>query len=201
MKKNKINMKNPYAIGKFVYLRSPEKEDVSGRWHEWFSDYKITKYLADRWWPNSIEAQESFFNEINKSKNRLVLSIIDIKNDKHIGVCNLSGINWVHRYADIAVIIGEKEYNSGVHSLETYGLLIEIAFKRLNLKTLKSFYVAEHKAAEKISKTFGFKKVGCFEKSFFNGEKYVDINIDQLNSDDKSWKNNKILNWIEKHKI
>ena len=146
MKKNKINMKNPYAVGKFVYLRLPEKEDVSGRWHEWFSDYKITKYLADRWWPNSIETQESFFNEINKSKNRLVLCIIDKKTNKHIGVCNLSGINWVHRYANIGVVIGEREFNSGLHSIETYRLLIEIAFKRLNLNSLKSFYSSDQKS-------------------------------------------------------
>lgn len=193
-------MKNPYAISNSIYLRAPVKEDVDGRWHEWFSDYEVTKYLADRWWPNSVESQETFFSEINNSKNRLVLCICDKKTDDHIGVCNLSSINWVHRYADIAIIIGESKYKNGIYALEAYDLLINIAFKRLNLRNLRSYYASTQKGSEKINRTFGFKNIGAFKNCFFDGIKYVDINIDQLSYKSKDWKNNKLLKWLENHK-
>ena len=39
-------MNNPYLVGKHVYLRHPTKQDVEGKWYEWFSDEETTKFLA-----------------------------------------------------------------------------------------------------------------------------------------------------------
>ncbi len=189
-------MKNPYSIGKNIYLRTPTKEDLNGEWHEWFSDPEITKYLADRWWPNSFEMQESFFSEINNSKTRLVLSIIDKKTDKHIGVGSLGSINWVHRYADLAVVIGDKKFRKGIYSIQAFHQLIRIAFNKLNLRNLRSVYVSEHKSTKEMNSIFGFEPAGTLKKFFFNGEKYVDINIEQLSKTNKLWNDNKLINWI-----
>ena len=30
-------MKNPYSVGKSIYLRAPEREDLDGNWYEWLS--------------------------------------------------------------------------------------------------------------------------------------------------------------------
>tara|TARA_B100001059_G_scaffold125245_1_gene125211 strand:+ start:985 stop:1566 length:582 start_codon:yes stop_codon:yes gene_type:complete len=189
-------MKNPYSIGNNIYLRTPTKEDLNGKWHEWFSDPEITKYLADRWWPNSVEMQESFFSEINNSKTRLVLSIVDKKTDKHIGVGSLSSINWVHRYADLAVVIGDKKFRKGIYSIQAFHQLISIAFNKLNLINLRSVYVSEHQSTKTMNAIFGFEAAGSLKKFFFNGEKYVDINIEQLSKTNKLWNDNKLINWI-----
>tara|TARA_B110000003_G_scaffold32686_2_gene30394 strand:+ start:4032 stop:4613 length:582 start_codon:yes stop_codon:yes gene_type:complete len=189
-------MKNPYSIGKNIYLRTPTKEDLNGEWHEWFSDPEITKYLADRWWPNSIEMQESFFSEINTSKTRLVLSIVDKKTDKHIGVGSLGSINWVHRHADLAVVIGDKKFRKGIYSIQAFHQLISIAFNKLNLRNLRSVYVSEHKSSKEMNAIFGFEPAGSLKKFFFNGEEYVDINIEQLSKTNKLWNDNKLINWI-----
>ena len=69
-------MINPYEIGNKIYLRTPTKSDLSGNWHQWFSDPETTEFLIDRWWPNSEEAQEIFYNQIILSKSSLVLSMI-----------------------------------------------------------------------------------------------------------------------------
>ena len=76
--------------------------------------------------------------ETINSKDRLVFSICLKKNDKHIGQCSLSGVNWVHRYADIALLIGNKKFRKSLYTLEVYKLLFEIAFNRLNLLNIKS---------------------------------------------------------------
>lgn len=87
-------MNNPYAIGSKIYLRAPTIEDAQGAWYEWFSDPEITKYLGDRYLPNSKEAQIEFFESLLHSKDRVVFSICKLDDDEHIGVCGLSSINW-----------------------------------------------------------------------------------------------------------
>mgnify|MGYP000190897343 FL=1 len=57
-------MINPYVVGEHIYLRYPTEEDASGRWYEWFSDEETTKYLVDRYWPNSIESQLVFLKSL-----------------------------------------------------------------------------------------------------------------------------------------
>ena len=153
-------MKNPYIVGKSIYLRHPTLDDVEGVWHEWLSDPELTKYLSERYWPNSIESQREFFNSLQTSKNRLVLAVCDVKTDKHIGITSLNNINWVHGFAEIALIIGDKNYQSGLNAIETTSLLLKIAFTKLNLKNLLSKYISGHPITPLLLKRFGFREAG-----------------------------------------
>jgi RimJ/RimL family protein N-acetyltransferase len=159
-------MYNAYMVGKHVYLRHPTEEDALGKWHEWFSDEQTTKYLADRFWPNTKEAQLEFLKSLN-DRSRLALSVVTKEKDKHIGIVSLSSINWVHRYADVAIVIGEKDYHKGAYSMEAFGLILKIAFLRLNLKTVKSAYASSNKASSTLHRIFKFQKVGIYEKLLF----------------------------------
>ena len=166
-------MRNPYIIGKHCYLRQPTQEDADGVWHEWLSDEETTRHLSSRAMPNSLESQNAFYQSILDVASRLVLSIVDITTDKHIGVCNLSSINWVHRYADIAFIIGDKDFRVGPYIVETMSLLLRLAFQRLNLRMIKSDYVITNEASEMIHRMFRFKKTGQIEDIFWDRDRYV----------------------------
>ena len=180
-------MYNPYMVGKLVYLRHPTEEDALGRWHEWFSDEETTKYLTgigERSWPNTKEAQLDFLKSL-KERDRLVLSIVAIEDDKHIGVVSLSCINWVHRYADPGIVIGEKEYQKGVYSIDAYSLILKIAFLRLNLRTVRGSRVKSNKASEYLERLFNFTKVGEYKNLIFIDGKYDDVVVLML--DRESW--------------
>ena len=166
-------MLNPYAIGSHCYLRHPTQEDADGAWHEWFSNEETTRYLNSHFWPNSLESQNEFYQSIKNMGNRLVLSIVDIETDEHIGVCNLSAINWVHRRAHIALIIGNKNFRSGPYALEATSLLLRVAFQRLNMRMVKSDYVKTNASAELIHRLFRFEKTGQVDDSFWDGDSYV----------------------------
>jgi [ribosomal protein S5]-alanine N-acetyltransferase len=176
---------NAYAVGKRVYLRHPTEDDLEGRWHEWLSDEETTKSLAARRWPNSRDTQREFYEAAKKSRDRLVLSIVDIETDGHIGVCSLSGIDWVHRYADIAVVIGESEFRSGPFVADALTLLLKIAFLRLNLRIVKGGYMSSNLTTEAIMKVFRFKEVGRFEGLFWCDGTYVDSVLVML--DRETW--------------
>jgi RimJ/RimL family protein N-acetyltransferase len=180
-------MLNPYAIGKTIYLRSPEQSDLESRWYEWFSDPRITCFLGDRYWPNTKDLQATFLASALSATDRLVLMICTTETDELIGVCNLNAINWVSRHADIAVVIGESgnkyAFSAG---LEAIKLLVEIAFLRLNLENLRATHYSTHPYTPLLVRLFGFDEVGRLKKfSNFKGE-LIDSVICQLSRD--SWK-------------
>lgn len=178
-------MYNPYMVGKQIYLRHPIEEDVQGKWHEWFSDEEITKFLDARFWPNSKEMQLAFYNSLQNDKNKLVLSIVLKSNDKHIGVISLSNINWVHRYADIGIVIGEKEYNKGLYATEAYAMILKIAFLRLNLLNLRAGYCKSNQSSGAILKLFKFKTAGIYENMMLIDGQKEDVVLTYL--DRQSW--------------
>ncbi|WP_029896954.1 GNAT family N-acetyltransferase [Desulfohalovibrio reitneri] len=177
-------MYNPYMVGKRVYLRHPTPEDVEGRWHEWLSDEETTLWLGSRYWPNCLENQRAFYESITKGKERMVLSVVDIETDRHIGVCNLSGINWLHRYTDMAVVIGEKEYRTGPYVLECVSMLLQIAFLRLNLRIVKGGYLACNESSKAILDVFRFREVGRYENLIWCNGAYTDNVMVMLHRDD-----------------
>lgn len=178
------NMYNAYIVGKNIYLRNPTEQDVLGKWHEWFSDEETTKYIGDRYWPNSREAQEEFYRNSIGSKSRLLLSIIDKATDKHIGACSLSNISWVHRYADMGLVIGEKEYRSGANAFECCSLLLRTAFIRLNLQNVRGGHVRVNEYTQKLLKVLRFEMVGTYKEMFWVDGKYEDYLIAMVRKED-----------------
>lgn len=177
-------MYNPYSVGTHIYLRHPTLEDVEGPWHEWLSDEETTRWLGIRYWPNTVESQREFYESSLKSKDRLILSIIDKETDKHIGVCNLSGINWLHRYCDLAIVIGDINFRKGPHMLEAVSLLLRIAFLRLNMRIVKSSFASSNEASQAIHNIFRFKEVGRLEGLLWDRGDYVDNIIAMLKRED-----------------
>ena len=177
-------MINPYMIGTNVYLRHPSRADAEGPWHEWLSDEETSRWLAQRYWPNSVEGQLEFYESCKRDKDRMVLSIVDVATDKHIGVCNLSSISWVHRYCDLAIVIGDKEYRKGPHVVEAVSLLLRVAFLRLNMRIVKSTFAASNDASKTIHDMFRFKEVGRLEGLIWDRGRYVDNVIAMLRRED-----------------
>lgn len=178
-------MYNPYVSGSHVYLRHPTLQDVEGPWHEWLSDEETTRWLGLRHWPNSVEKQKAFYESCLKAEDRLVLAIVDVATDKHIGICNLSGINWVHRYCDVAIIMGDKDFRHGPHMLEAMSLLLRTAFLRLNMRIVKSSFAASNEASQAIHDVFRFREVGRLPGLLWDRGQYIDNVIAMLTAE--SW--------------
>ncbi len=178
-------MYNPYMVGKQIYLRHPSEEDVEGKWHEWFSDEETTKFLELRFWPNSKESQRDFYNSLHNDRTKLVLSIVLLSNDQHIGVISLSNINWVHRSADIGIVIGEKKYTKGIYTTEAFALILKVAFLRLNLLNVRGGYCKTNQSIEAMLKLFKFKIVGIYENMMSIDGRKEDVVATYL--DRESW--------------
>ena len=177
-------MNNPYAIGSQVYLRAPTIEDAEGSWYEWFSDPEITKFLADRYMPNTRDAQIEFFKSLSDKKDRAVFSVCRVDNDDHIGVCGLSAISWFHRHGDISYVIGKKQTDNSSIIMEVMKLLLSISFNRLNMANVRSTYAGSNPITPLIDKMFGFRVVGRLEKYIICQGSRDDLVMSQLSKTD-----------------
>jgi len=144
----------------------PEISDVESEWYTWFSNPEITKYLTDRYWPNSKQRQLEFCESLSQNSEKLVLLIVSRENDELLGVCSLSNINWVHSFCDLSIVVVPKKHRTGATAIETFNLLIKIAFDKLNLRNIKCYTVELNKASLALQTLFGFKVCGVIPNLF-----------------------------------
>lgn len=178
-------MKNSYEIGSIVYLRAPTEIDVAGSWYTWLSDPVTSRFLVDRNLPNTEAMQKIFLAERLLSPKDLLLAVVDIETDLHIGIASLSNINWVHRYADVAILIGEPTYrNLARYGIEAFDLILRVAFNRLNLRNLTGAYVSANESSRALLGLFGFQQVGCVPALYQYGPNEHDSIVVALSRDD-----------------
>jgi ribosomal-protein-alanine N-acetyltransferase len=176
------SMINPYQIGSLVYLRHPTQEDANGGWHEWFSDEEVTKYLDSQQWPNSQERQQEYLKTANSSSN-ITLSVVSKSSDKHIGVVSLRSMNLIHRSANVSIVMGEREFRGGAHSLDAFSLILRVAFLRFNLRNLVSYYAEPNEASRLLHRVFKFCAAGVLSDSMFIDGRWENVIIEVLKQD------------------
>lgn len=169
-------IKFAYAKGKFVYFRYLTEEDAKGEWHLWFNSPSITHYLGARRWFNTIADQLEYLKYVRSTKDRLVLAVVDIKTNKHIGVCSLGSIDYIHRRAEMSCVIGDERFHKGNYALETIAMIIEIGFTRLNLHKIYGVGVQNHVSIE-LCKLLGYKESGRYKEHGFVDGRYEDAII------------------------
>jgi RimJ/RimL family protein N-acetyltransferase len=166
---------NPYVVGKLCYLRTPEEDDASSNWYEWFSDPTITKFLIERFWPNSKSEQLTFIRNLIGGRERLVLLICDSSSDSILGVCALSNINWPQRHADFSIVMPKLPNVDPRVALEASTLLLNSAFNRLNLLNIRAATVSINLPALSLTKLLGFKQVGLFPNLYKIDGQFSDL--------------------------
>jgi len=171
------NINDPaiFLSGELVYLRTPdiEKDIINGKWHSWFNDKITTKYLGQGIYPNTIEKQIAFLESIKNDKSKILLSVMDKKNDNHIGVISFNDIDLMNRKASISIVIGEKNYSIGA-PLEAMALMIEHGFDRLNLNKIWAGQVVDLYKWVNLLGLIGFRVEGYNEASYIRDGKIQD---------------------------
>ena len=103
-------MDMPFVTGDGIYLRELRESDREGNWYKWFNDSEVTKYQNKKIFPNSKEKEEKYFSYLIDSNSDVVMAIIDSKSNSHLGNVGLHKIDWIHRSAELGIVIGEKVF-------------------------------------------------------------------------------------------
>jgi len=174
MKRN--DMHHPFLTGDAIYLRGLEESDLNGPYFQWLNDQDSDTYTSHALWPNSRPRMLAFLKRVSDSRTELVLAIVEKSGDRHVGNIGLHQINWVHRSAVLAILIGDAEARGRGYGTEAVTLLVEHAFSRLNLHRVELGVRADNEPAIRSYRKAGFADEGVFREAFCaGGGRYWDV--------------------------
>lgn len=167
--------------GKSIYLKLLTIDDITDNYVSWMNDYEIVKYTESRFNPQSKETIKQFIICANNSNNYLY-GIFTKNNNTHIGNIKLGNINWIHRYGDIGIIIGEKScWGKGV-ATEAISLITKFAFNHLNLhKLVAGAYEYNIGSIKAFLKNEFIEVYNEREKYYFEGKYISCIHLEKIN--------------------
>jgi RimJ/RimL family protein N-acetyltransferase len=160
--------------GKLVRLRGYEKSDVD-LLMRWFADEEVTDLLGPINVPITRAQQETVIARITAPDCPEKAFVIESLDGKPIGDCGLRGFNWINRYAELFITIGEKSYWSRGFGADAVRLLLRLAFDKLNLNSVWLTTLATNARAIRCYEKCGFKRQGLFRENSYVGGRYVDV--------------------------
>lgn len=164
----------PFIDGERIYLREVRLSDVTENYYRWMNDPEVVQYLETRFFPYSREKIESYVRQMQEDADSAFMAVIVKNGDEHIGNIKIGPINWFHRFADIALIIGEKKSWGRGYGTEAIKLVTDYAFNTLNLHKLTAGIYANNIGSIEAFKKAGFSVEGVRKKQrLYHGE-YVD---------------------------
>jgi len=160
-----------------LYFRALQPSDAEGNYLQWMNDSEVTRYLESRYRPESIESLKEFIVKASSSRDNVFCAIVTKHDHRHIGNIKLGPIDWIHRRAEVGLLIGEKDCWGKGYGTEAYRMMCEHAFLTLNLhKVTAGAYVANEGSSKALVRA-GFTHEGLRKSHcFFDGD-YIDLAI------------------------
>ena len=168
-------MKNCFLNGNRIYLRPLFESDVEGNYVQWFNDEEVCKFNSHHIFAYSKEAAMDYIKKSGTSRDSIILAIVLKKNDKHIGNIALQKIDFISRSAELAIILGEKDYWGQGYSKEAGILFLKHAFFSINLHRVFCGTSSENLAMQKLACYLGMVEEGRRRQALFKNGKFVDI--------------------------
>ena len=180
---NKLPMKSSKKIQYDIFLKGSEldlivlNEDIINhtQWYNWFNDADVTSNMQQHYYPNSKLDQLEYFNEnLKNSHQNFQLGILHKDDKKLIGVISLNAIDHLNKKCKVAVIIGEKKYQSMNYFLEANRLIFEHAVSALGMRRIEGGSLSKE-VALLHERMLGFHSEGTKIKEVFKDGEYRDV--------------------------
>jgi [ribosomal protein S5]-alanine N-acetyltransferase len=166
--------KTYFLEGNTIYLREVRLSDVNDNYYNWLNNPSVNQFLETRFFPRSHKNIEQFVQYMDGKNDEILMAVCTKNDNTHIGNIKIGPINWVHRFADISLLIGDKRYWGKGIATEAIKLMTNFGFKKLNLHKLKAGCYADNKGSEKAFLKVGYSVEGVLKQHFFSEGKYVD---------------------------
>lgn len=165
-----------FIEGTSIYLREVRESDVNDNYYSWLNNSEVNQYLETRYYPRSKENILEYVKHMDGLGNEIFFAICDKQSDKHIGNIKLGPINWIHRFCDISLLIGDKSFWGKGIATEAIRLVCEFGFHTLNLHKIKAGCYEQNKGSAKAFEKAGFIKEGLLKNQWIvNGHYYDEI--------------------------
>ncbi len=142
----------------------------------WMNDPEVHQYITTIW-PLSIEDEEEWFTrqrQLPLEQRPLTFEVREGDDWRPIGNMALIHIAWRHRWAELAVAIGEKAYWGQGYGTEALQALVGIAFEILNLQRVQLEVYDFNRRAQRAYEKVGFRLEGRRRRAIYYRGAYHD---------------------------
>ncbi|MBA3018319.1 MAG: GNAT family N-acetyltransferase [Desulfobacteraceae bacterium] len=163
-----------FLKGKNIFLGPLSKNDDLEGYATWLNNQEITLYMGSGRFPVNYDALKDYISSFQNSKEGMLLGIFLTTNSKHIGNITLHQIDWLNKFAEVGIIIGDEESHGKGYAIEAIRLVVEHAFNKMNLRKVYAGMVHGNEASKKAFEAVGFQVEGTLRKHFYLNGKYLD---------------------------
>lgn len=171
----------PFLVGNQVVLRQLLPSDVTPGYASWLHDDEVTRYMTLNAFPTTRDDLRAYVEKALADDDRLLLAIT--VEDEHVGNVELGPIDWLHRRAEVGILLGETEvWGEGI-ATEAIELLADHAFDQLNLWKLYADCHADNRGSAEAFKNAGFVEEGRRTDHVYIDGAYGDVVLHGLTRD------------------
>lgn len=156
-----------------IVLKSIQSEDLPLLF-EWINEREQIINNSSYKPVSAVEHQE-WFHAIQQRKDMFIFGIYSLESKKLIGSCQLHSIQTVHRNAELQIRIGDVQERGRSYGTDALKLLLDFAFKDLNLHRVYLHVFSSNDTALHVYKKLGFTHEGTLRQSAFINGNYVDV--------------------------
>lgn len=171
--RERTDWKSAFLEHELIYLRPFRESDIPV-WTTWFNDAEVTHRMNKGYFPNTEALQRKHLEGVTQSDSDLQLAILLKEGEQLIGAIGLHKINWIHRTADISIVIGETEHWGKGYGAIAVQLLVRHAFEKLNLRKLTAGMWSCNSGSEACFQHNGFRIEGRRKEQFHFENGYAD---------------------------
>ncbi|MHA1976239.1 MAG: GNAT family N-acetyltransferase [Candidatus Hodarchaeales archaeon] len=167
--------------GSNLILRGLELNDVEELMKHW-NNAEHRKYILNKV-PQSREEEIEWIKhgwQIRSEGKGYIFAIIHKESHLYIGHLGLDIKDRISGRGSLGIAIFNKEYWNKGYGTESMRLIVDYAFKTLNLHSVELELYADHPQAQRCYEKVGFKVVGRHREAYYNEGKYVDSVIMDL---------------------
>jgi len=146
---------------------------------EWFERPEIVELTSHGTLPKTRESFEKYIQGNDGSSYIVYVICIEYekmgKKHRHIGNIALQSINWINRSAELAIIIGEKDYHGKGIATFAVNCMLYHAFVKMGLHRVWSGTSEENKGMLRVFEKCGFDDEATFREAKWSNGKFVHI--------------------------
>jgi len=165
----------PFLDGRLVVLRPLEETDVNGPYPAWFNDAEVCRFNSHHVFPLTRSAARDYVRAVASDRSTLVLAIELKASGAHVGNVSLQQIDWFHRTADFAILVGDRSVWGTGAATEAGTLLIEHGFGQLGLRRITAATLAENTAMRRLAARLGMREEGVRREALFKSGSFHDV--------------------------
>jgi len=159
--------------GHGVQLEPIRPEDVSERYVGWLNDPDITRHTEARHDRHSLSSVLAYVVTAISDPNAAMWRIV--VDGTHIGNIRLSDVNFVHRRASVALLIGEKRYRGAGHGTEAVDMVARHGLEQMGLNKLTAGIYRTNIASRRAFEKAGFEMEAVLRRHAFEDGLFVDV--------------------------